>query len=58
MMSHAAYVVASYAVAAATLAGLILWVLTDGRARRRELQQLEAAGIRRRSAAGPAGGGK
>ena len=33
-----------------TVAGLILWVWLDGRARRRELAALEAAGIRRRSA--------
>lgn len=50
MMSHAAYVIASYLVAAVTVAGLVLWVVGDGRARRRELKALEAAGIRRRSA--------
>lgn len=56
MMSHATYVIACYAVSAATVAGLIFWVLTDGRARKRELEQLEAAGIRRRSAEAPTGG--
>ncbi|MBP1858522.1 heme exporter protein CcmD [Rhizobium herbae] len=50
MMSHTAYVVASYGIAALTVVALILWVWTDGRARRRELQALDAAGIRRRSA--------
>ncbi|ASY64686.1 Cytochrome c-type biogenesis protein CcmD, interacts with CcmCE [Sinorhizobium sojae CCBAU 05684] len=55
MMSHAAYVLSCYAVAAATVAGLVLWVIGDGRARRRELQALEAAGIRRRSAEAPGG---
>jgi heme exporter protein D len=49
-MSHFAYVAASYAAAFGTIAGLILWVWLDGRARRRELDALEAAGIRRRSA--------
>ncbi|OHV83475.1 heme exporter protein CcmD [Ensifer sp. LCM 4579] len=48
-MSHAAYVLSSYAVAVATVAGLVLWVVGDGRARQRELKALEAAGIRRRS---------
>ncbi|WP_082520473.1 heme exporter protein CcmD [Rhizobium sp. Root482] len=52
MMSHAAYVFASYAFAAVILAGLVLWVLVDGRNRRRELRALEEAGIRRRSQAG------
>ncbi len=55
MMSHAAYVIASYAVACATVAGLVFWVIGDGRARRRELKSLEAAGIRRRSAEAPGG---
>jgi heme exporter protein C len=50
MMTHTAYVLASYGIAAVTVLALVLWVWTDGRARRRELQALEAAGIRRRSA--------
>lgn len=58
MMSHAAYVIASYAVAVAAVAGLVLWVVGDGRARQRELKALEAAGIRRRSAEAPDGEGK
>jgi heme exporter protein D len=58
MMSHAAYVFASYAVALAIVAGLVLWVIGDGRARQRELKALEAAGIRRRSAETPGGEGK
>ncbi|WOS62655.1 heme exporter protein CcmD [Sinorhizobium fredii] len=55
MMSHAAYVIASYAVAFAVVAGLGIWVVGDGRARQRELKALEAAGIRRRSAEAPGG---
>ncbi|WP_164924524.1 heme exporter protein CcmD [Sinorhizobium fredii] len=55
MMSHAAYVIASYAVAFAVAAGLVIWVVGDGRARQRELKTLEAAGIRRRSAEAPGG---
>jgi heme exporter protein D len=58
MMSHAAYVVASYAVAVATVTGLVLWVVSDGRSRQRELDALEAAGIRRRSAEAPGGESK
>ena len=49
MMTHTAYVLASYGIAAVIVLALVLWVWTDGRARRRELQVLEAAGIRRRS---------
>ncbi|MCP8894897.1 heme exporter protein CcmD [Shinella daejeonensis] len=49
-MSHAFYVAVSYAATFATVAGLVLWVWLDHRARRRELEQLEAAGVRRRSA--------
>ncbi|MGF6159084.1 heme exporter protein D [Ensifer sp. KUDG1] len=50
MMSHAAYVFTSYGIATVTVLGLIAWVVFDGRARRRELAELEASGIRRRSA--------
>lgn len=49
MSTHALYVFAAYAITAIALAGLIGWVLVDQRARKRELAQLEAAGIRRRS---------
>ncbi len=45
MMSHAAYVIAATRLPPRTVAGLILWVSRRPR-RRRELQQLEAAGIR------------
>ncbi|WP_337184147.1 heme exporter protein CcmD [Shinella sp.] len=51
-MSHAFYVTASYVSAFAVTLGLVLWVFIDHRGRRRELEQLEAAGIRRRSAPG------
>jgi heme exporter protein D len=49
MSTHALYVTAAYAITAVVLAGLIGWVLFDQRARKRELAELEAAGIRRRS---------
>jgi heme exporter protein D len=47
--AHALYVTAAYAVTAIVLAGLIGWVLLGLKARKRELAELEAAGIRRRS---------
>lgn len=49
-MSHLFYVLASYGATAVIVAGLILWVALDAQGRRRELDALEAAGIRRRSA--------
>ena len=52
MMSHAAFVALSYAAAALIIGGLVVAIWLDGRARRRELAALEAAGIRRRSEAG------
>ncbi|WP_419914775.1 heme exporter protein CcmD [Hoeflea sp.] len=50
MMSHLAFVLIAYGVTAATLAALIGWVLMDQRGRRAELAELEARGVRRRSA--------
>lgn len=49
-MSHAFYVAVSYIAAFAVTFGLIGWVFIDHRGRHRELERLEAAGIRRRSA--------
>ncbi|MBB4291771.1 heme exporter protein D [Rhizobium leguminosarum] len=49
-MTHAFYVYASYGFAALVTVAVTLWTWADGRARRRELASLEAAGIRRRSA--------
>ncbi len=49
MSAHALYVAAAYGITAVVLAGLIGWILIDQRARKRELAELEAAGIRRRS---------
>tara|TARA_R110002020_G_scaffold850_6_gene4229 strand:+ start:2227 stop:2400 length:174 start_codon:yes stop_codon:yes gene_type:complete len=51
MMSHEAFVFLSYAATAAVLVGLLAMTLADGRARRRELAELEAQGVRRRSQA-------
>jgi len=49
MTAHALYVTAAYGVSALAIAGLIAWVLVDGRTRRREMAELEASGLRRRS---------
>jgi heme exporter protein D len=47
--SHALYIAGSYAAAALVVAGLLAWVLLDGRRLRRELERLEASGARRRA---------
>ncbi|BCH22215.1 heme exporter protein D [Mesorhizobium sp. L-8-10] len=49
MSTHALYVMAAYGVTFIVMAGLIGWLLTDRNARRRELADLEASGVRRRS---------
>ena len=49
-MSHAFYVYSAYGFAAVITIAVTLWIWADGRARRKELAALEAAGIRRRSA--------
>lgn len=45
------YVIASYLVTLIAMIVIIGWVLLDSRGRQNELKVLEAAGIRRRSAA-------
>jgi heme exporter protein D len=47
---HAAFIIASYAAAAAVVGALIAWVIVDFRAQRRALGDLEAHGVTRRSA--------
>ncbi|MCX7303029.1 MAG: heme exporter protein CcmD [Hyphomicrobiales bacterium] len=49
MTAHGLYVAAAYGVSALAITGLIAWILLDSRARRREMAQLEADGMRRRS---------
>ncbi|MGI6855989.1 heme exporter protein CcmD [Mesorhizobium sp. 1B3] len=49
MSAHALYVAVAYGVTVLVLAGLIGWLLVDQRSRRRELLELEARGVRRRS---------
>ncbi len=46
---HAAFIWISYAAVTVTVAGLIVWLIADGRRQAAELDALEARGIRRRS---------
>jgi heme exporter protein D len=48
-MDHPWFVAAAYGISAIVIAGLILWILLDGRARQRDIAALEASGVRRRS---------
>jgi heme exporter protein D len=48
---HAAFIIAAYAVSAAVVAGLVIWVLADYQTQTRRLDDLEARGVRRRSEA-------
>jgi heme exporter protein D len=48
--AHAGFIVAAYLLAAAVLIGVAIWIVVDGRAQRRRIAELEARGIRRRSA--------
>lgn len=48
--AHTPFIVASYAFVALVVLGLIIWVVIDGRAQARKLSELEARGVRRRSA--------
>ncbi|MBM3081985.1 heme exporter protein CcmD [Chelatococcus daeguensis] len=47
---HAGFIIASYAFTAFVIGGLVLRAIIDHRAQRRALKQLEARGVRRRSA--------
>jgi len=47
---HGIFIIASYGASALLLAGMALWIVLDGRSVRRQLDEMEARGIRRRSA--------
>lgn len=47
---HAAFIWACYVVAIAVLAAVVAWLFHDGRRQARRIADLEARGIRRRSA--------
>lgn len=49
---HWEFIVGSYLIAAAVLVGLVAWILSDLKAQRRILADLEAKGVRRRSERG------
>ena len=51
---HAAFIWLSYLAVAIALAGMIVWLVLDGRRHERRLAELEARGVRRRSAYNPA----
>lgn len=48
-MNHTLFVTTAYLVSAFGLGGLALWIVLDGRARRRELAALEETGVTRRA---------
>jgi heme exporter protein CcmD len=54
-MTHAGYILAAYLAAALVVGGLIVWVIADNRMQKRRIEQLEAEGVRRRSAKGATG---
>ena len=49
---HAAFIWVSYAAVAVTVAGLIVWLIADGRKQLSDLDALERQGVRRRGSAG------
>ncbi len=51
-MDHAGFIVAAYLATFAVIAGLTGWIVADGRALKQRLADLEARGVRRRSAGG------
>ncbi len=51
---HAAFIIPSYAITAAVIAGLTIWIMVVYRRRKREIAELEARGVRRRSASSKA----
>jgi heme exporter protein D len=49
--AHAGFILAAYLLAAGVLIAMVAWIVIDGRAQRRRIADLEARGVRRRSAA-------
>jgi heme exporter protein CcmD len=47
--AHAGFIIAAYAVTVLVLVAMLGWIVSDGRAQRRRIADLEARGIRRRS---------
>jgi heme exporter protein D len=46
---HAAFIWSAYAITAVVLAGMIAWLILDGRALQRKLEGLAKRGVTRRS---------
>jgi len=46
---HAVFIWASYAVVGVVVSSLIAWLIVEGRRYARQLRELEARGVRRRS---------
>ena len=46
---HAAFIWSAYAITGVVLAGLIAWLIADGRVQQRRLADLDARGVKRRS---------
>ncbi len=51
-MTHFGFVAAAYGFSAFGLLALAMWILLDQRGRKREIAELEARGIKRRSEQG------
>ncbi len=51
LTGHAGFVFAAYAITTLVLAGMTAAILLDGRRLKRRIAELEARGVRRRSAA-------
>jgi heme exporter protein D len=49
--THAGFILAAYGIAILVVVVLFVWIVVDGRSQRRQLAELEARGVRRRSAA-------
>ena len=47
---HQGFILAAYLLAAVVLIGMVVWIVLDGRSQRARLAELEARGVRRRSA--------
>jgi heme exporter protein D len=47
---HASFIWAAYAITALVVAALLSWLLMDGKRQRAALRDLEARGVKRRSA--------
>ena len=47
---HAAFIWSSYGVVFASLIGIVLWLIWDGKRQQAQFDRLEKQGVRRRSA--------